>query len=223
MKKLTLSSKLLDQRPVTSRGWHHVGTTVMWLYPENLDNIQHITCKLCGVVFLNAYVTKWQSLQHIAESTWRSFNCHASSSVVRAPMIPRDWRSARTCRWHAPQIHSKALVRNMLVAFGLAMSLTCFFHILPVSLKSSALLFVFPTFPWYFTIPRSCCTPCFQDFLSVVCFFAFFPALHRNLSWDYWINSLKCSVWYFQFSIHIAIPFFMTSMTWFINSLESLQ
>ena len=94
---------------------------VMWLYPENLDNMQHAKC---GVVFLHAYVIKWQAFkvsrsQHVASvafpmtwnSSWRSFNCQASSSVVRTPTIPRDWRSARTCRWHTPQIHSKTWFR----------------------------------------------------------------------------------------------------------------
>ena len=116
----------------------------MWLYPENLE--QRTTCNIpkydkrytmytATVIFTGAeaHAHLWSgrscilaclcyqvtSSQHIAESTWRSFNCQASS-VLRTPTIPLDWRSARTCRWHAPQIHSKAWVRNMLVAFGLA-------------------------------------------------------------------------------------------------------
>ena len=165
-------------------------------------------CGVGGVVFLHAYVTKWQSLQHVAESTWRSFNCQASSSVLRTPTIARDWRTARTCRWHAPQIHSKAWVRNMLIVFGLVIplifwvsyfhSLTCFFHILPFSLKRSPFFvysftnhLFFLHFPVIFHHPPSCCTPRSQDFWYVVCFFFAFshtlqqvPFMFHNLSWN---------------------------------------
>ena len=96
-------------------------TYKIWLTIHNMHRNSDIhrgfkhtpICGVGGVVFFHAHVTKWQSLQHVAKSTWRSFNCQASSSVLRTPTIPLDWRSARTCRWHAPQIHSKAWVRTL--------------------------------------------------------------------------------------------------------------